>query len=230
MASGLNRTDYFIGFGGLPSMVIYTGKQVDVLTYQFETGEFIPGITTLATLYQSHDNIESISESEFHIYVEHLRELCRLEVPRYYILSKLPVMALPVTGRFPEVRKYNMETDEFEGCLSYISLVGVSGEIGRVSKVEFDHCLVEIRDWYAHLQAPRYFRVNQKPVKIIRSGDGKLKLVEYDARQDRFITNEWIWRSLIPPVDVDHTTELSEDEYHQQIDAERNKQQKQMPD
>lgn len=226
----MNRTEYYIGFGGLPSMVIYTGKQVDVLTYKLETGEFVPGVTSLSTLYQSHDNIESISESEFHSYVEHLRELCHLDVPRYFIINKLPVMALPVAGRFPDVRKFNMGTDEFEGCLSYITLVNLSGEIGRVSKDEFDRCLVEIRDWYAHGQAPRYYLVQQKPVKIIRSEEGKLKLVEYDAEQDRFITFEWIWRSLIPPVDLEHTTELCEDEYQRQIKEKRNKRQKTAPD
>lgn len=226
----MNRTDYYIGFGGLPSMVIYTGTQVDVLTYKLETGEFVPGVTSLATLYQSHDNIETISESEFHSYVERLRELCHLEVPRYYIINKLPVMALPVAGRFPDVQKFNMETGEFEGCLSYITLVSQSGEIGRISKDEFDRCLVEIRDWYAHLQAPEYYLVQQKPVKIIRSEEGKLKLVEYDAGQDCFITFEWIWRSLIPPVDLDHTTELCEDEYQRLIEEERGKRQKTAPD
>ncbi len=226
----MNRTDYYIGFGGLPSKVIYTGKQVDVLTYKLETGEFVPGVISLATLYQSHDNIESISESEFHSYVERLRELCHLEVPRYYIINKLPVMALPVAGRFPDVRKFNMETDEFEGCLSYINLVSLSGEIGRVSKDDFDRCLVEIRDWYAHLQTPRYYLVQQKPVKIIRSEEGKLKLVEYDAGQDCFITFEWIWRSLFPPVDLEHITELSENEYQRLIEEERGKRQKMVHD
>ncbi len=204
-------------------MVVYTGKQVDVLTYKLETGEFVPGVTTWATLYMSHDDIESISESEFNSYVKILRELCHLEVPRYYILGKLPVMALPVTGRFPDVRKYNMETGEFEGCLSYINLVGVSGEIGRVSKDEFDRCLVEITEWYSHLQTPLYYLINRKPVKIIRSEDGKLMLLVYDARQDCLITNEWIWRSFIPPVDPENTKEISEDEFQNQIEVMRNK-------
>lgn len=202
-------------------MVVYTGKQVDVLTYKLETGEFVPGITTWATLHMSQDDIESISETEFHNYVDQLRELCHLEVPRYYILGKLPVMAQPVAGRFPDVLKYNMETEKFEGGLSYITLVGRTGEIGRVSKDEFNRCLVNIRDWYAHLPTPRYYQVNQKPVKIIRSDDGKLKLVEYDARQDRFITNEWIWRSLIPPIDPENKKEISEDMFQSQIEIMR---------
>jgi hypothetical protein len=147
----LRRTDYFIGYGGLPAKVTYIGKQVEVLTYKFETGNLVPNGMTWATLYMSHDDIEQVSERDFEAYVATLREICHLEVPRYYIIDKLPIRALPVKDRYPDVRSFNIETDEFDITRSYLSLVNLSGEVGRVTKDEFEHYLKEIRNWHAHL-------------------------------------------------------------------------------
>lgn len=224
-AEEMRRTDYFIGYG-LPAKVTYIDKNVEVLTYEFETGDFVPNGMTWATLYMSHDDIEQVSEREFEAYVANLRELCHLEVPRYYIIGKLPVKALPVNDRFPDVRKFSIETDEFDVILSYINLVGLSGEIGRVTVDEFKRCLEEIRDWSAHFNASKYYIVSSQPVKIVRAEDGKLKLMEYDARNDRLIPSEWIWRSLIPPIDPKWVTEVSENAFRQQVEAERSKFQK----
>jgi hypothetical protein len=216
------RTDYFIGYG-LPAKVTHIETQVEVLTYQFETGDFVPNGMSLATLYMSHDDIERVSEREFEAYVANLRELCHLEVPRYYIIAKLPVKVIPVNDRYPDVRKFNIETDEFDVILSYLNLVGLSGEIERVTSDEFERYLEEIRDWYAHLQAPKYYIVGRQPMKIVPADDGKLKLLGYHARNDSFIPSEWKWSSLIPPVNPRWVSEVSENEFRQQLEIERNK-------
>ena len=224
-AEEMRRTDYFIGYG-LPAKVTYIDKQVEVLTYEFETGDFVPNGMTWATLYMSHDDIEQVSEREFESYVANLRALCHLEVPRYYIIGKLPVKALPVNDHYPNVRKFNIETDEFDVNLPYINLVGLSGEIGRVTRDEFERYLEEIRDWCAHLQAPKYYIVSRQPMKIVQADDGKLKLLGYHDRIDRFIPSEWKWWSLIPPVNPRWVSEVSENEFRQQVEAERSKFQK----
>lgn len=223
----MKRTDYFIAFGmQLPAKVMYNEKQVEVLTYEFETGNFVPNGISWATLYMSHDAIEQVSEREFEAYVAKLRELCHLESPRYYIIGRLPVKALPVNDHYSDVRKFNIETDEFDITLSYFDLAGLSGEIGRVTEDEFKRYLEEIRDWYAHLEAPKYYIVSGQPLKIVRADDGKLKLLGYLARNDSFIPSEWKWRSLIPPINPDWVSEVSENEFRQQIERERSKFQK----
>ncbi|MBN2393677.1 MAG: hypothetical protein JXR84_23290 [Anaerolineae bacterium] len=98
----MKRTDYFIvSVRELPVKVIYDGNQVQVLTYEFETGDFIPNVTNWATLYFSHDAIEQVSKEAFEDYVTTLRELCHLEAPRYYIIDKQPIKVLPVNDRYP---------------------------------------------------------------------------------------------------------------------------------
>ncbi len=222
----MKRTDYFIGYGGLPAKVIYVEKQVEVLTYQFETGDFVPNGMTWATLYMSHDDIEQVSEGEFEAYVAKLRELCYLEVARYYIIGKLPVKALPVNDRYPDVQKFNMETDEFDVILSYLNLVGLSGEIGRVTRSEFERYFDEIRDWRDHIQVPKYYMASRQPLKIVPADDGKLKLLGYHGRTDNFIPSEWHWRFLIPPINSEWVSEVSESEFLRQIEIERSKFQK----
>lgn len=217
----MKRTDYFIGYGGLPAKVIYTGKTVEVLTYKFETGDFVSNGMTWATLYMSHDDIEQVSEDEFEARVTKLRELCHLEVPRYYIISKLPVKALPVKARYPDVQKFNIETDAFDINLPYSNLVGLSGEIGRASQDKFQRYLAEIRDWSAHLQTPKYYIVNGQPVKIVRADNGKLKLWQYHGRTDSFIPGEGIWRVIIPPVNPKWVAEVSENAFQQRVQAEK---------
>lgn len=219
----MRRTDYFICFvRELPVKVIYDGNQVQVLTYDFETGDFIPNVTKWTTLYFSHDAIEQVSEDEFEDYVAKLRELCHLETPRYYIIDKKPIKALPVNDRYPEVREFNFETDDFDIIRSYIDLVKIRlGENGRVSQDEFEHYLEEIRVWRDHLQVPKYYIVSGQPIKIVRADDGKLKLLGYLVTRDSFIPSGWKWHSLLPPINPEWVSEVSESKFQQQIEENR---------
>jgi hypothetical protein len=221
----MKRSDYFICFvGELPVKVTYEGSEVQVLTYEFETGDFVPNVVSWTTIYMSQDPVEQVTELEFEGYVAKLRELCHLQEPRYYIISKLPVKAIPVDDRFPDVRKFNLETDAFDIVLSYFHLVKCRlGELGRVEEDAFEHYVQEIRVWRDHLQAPKYYIVSGQPVKIVRADDGKLRLLGYRATDDSFIPSEWKWRSLIPPINPDWVSEVSENRFQQQVEVERAK-------
>lgn len=217
------RTDYFIGYGGLPAKVIYGGGRIEILSYDFDTGDFVANRMSMATLYMSQDDIERVSEPEFEAYVANLSALCHLELPRYYLNSKLPVKAIPVKGRYPDVLRFNIETDAFDVSLPYSNLVGLSGEIGRVTQADFERSLAEIRAWAAQLPSPGYYIINRQPVKLVRAEDGNPKLLGYIGRKDSFIPSEWRWRSLIPPVDSQWVCQVSETEFRQRIEAERSK-------
>lgn len=220
MSHCLNRTDYFIAFG-LPAKVIYNDKQVQILSYEIETGDLVPDRISWATLYHSHDDVKSVTEAEFEAYLSNLRDLCRLAEPRYYIIAKLPVKATPVEGRFPDVRSYNLETDAFDTAMPYTHLVGLTGEIGRVTSAVFESVLEEIRAWVAHLQIPSYYIISSQPLKIVRADNGVPILLGYDGRYDRFIASGWKWRSLLPPVQTQWVAEVSEAEFQRRVDAER---------
>ena len=218
-------SEYFIlGASELPVKVVQTGNRVQVLTYHFETGDFIPNITNLATLYYGPADVERVSEHEFEDYVAKLRELCHLDAPRYYIINKLPIKALPVNNRYPDVQEFNIETDEFDVLLSYFDLVRIRlGEIGRVTWDEFEHCMQEIRIWCDHLQVPKYYIVSGQPIKVVRADDGKLRLFGYFVVTDSLIPSGWKWRSLIPPINPDWVSEVSESNFRQQIEEKRTK-------
>lgn len=220
MSHCLNRTDYFIAFG-LPAKVIYTNTQVQILSYEIETGDLVPDRISWATLYHSHDDVESVTEAEFEAYWSNLRTLCHLAEPCYYIIGKLPVIAMPVEGRFPDVRSYNLETDAFDTALPYTHLVGLTGEIGRVTPAEFESCLEQIKAWVARLQIPSYYIISNQPFQIVRTENGVPILLGYDGRNDRFIASGWKWSSLLPPVQAQWVAEVSEAEFHSRVDAER---------
>lgn len=220
MTHCLDRTDYFIAFG-LPAKVIYDDNHVQILSYEIETGDLAPDRISWATLYHSHDDVESVTQAEFEAYWSNLRALCHLAEPRFYIIGKLPVKATPVDGRYPDVHTYNLETDAFDTALPYTHVVGLTGEIGRVTPAAFERYLEKIRAWYTHLQIPSYYIINSQPFQIVQAENGKPMLLGYDGRNDRFIASGWKWSSLLPPVQTQWVAEISETEFLCRVDAER---------
>jgi hypothetical protein len=206
-----------------PAKIVWTQEEgLRVLAFNLDTGEFEPNAIALSALLFGRNESEQVTEQEFNEYVAKLRELLHLNTPRYYVMGKFPTRALPVPGHPPDVRKYNIETDEFEVVLMYYHLVTVQhGEVKQVSRDEFERCLEELGAWYRRLQPPRYYLVNGRPIKMERADSGQVRLFGYVSASDRFAHSYWEWKRLIPPINFKRVVQVSESEFHQRVEQDR---------